>query len=68
MLRSFIADTPTLRFVGPAYYWLGRSQEGMDARAAAKRSYNEFLKLRGQTDAADPLVVDARKRAASIAP
>lgn len=60
---AFIADTPTLRFVPAAYYWLGRAQEGMETTAAARRSYEQFLALRGAADY-DPLVVDARKRLA----
>jgi tetratricopeptide (TPR) repeat protein len=63
---AFIADTPMLRYVPPAYYWLARAQEGMQAAPAARRSYDQFLALRGETDASDPLVADARKRAASL--
>jgi serine/threonine protein kinase/tetratricopeptide (TPR) repeat protein len=58
---AFIADTPTLRYLPPAYYWLGRAQEGMEATAAARKSYGEYLAIRGgSTD--DPLAADARKR------
>ena len=63
---AFIADTPTLRVVPPAYYWLGRAQEGMQATPAARRSYGEFLALHGRTDVDDPMVADARRRAASL--
>jgi tetratricopeptide (TPR) repeat protein len=64
---AFIADTPTLRYVPPAYYWLGRAQEGMQATAAARRSYEQFLDFRRTADVNDPLVADARARVASLA-
>jgi tetratricopeptide (TPR) repeat protein len=64
---AFIADTPMLRYVPPAYYWLARAQEGMQAMPAAGRSYDRFLALRAQGDTADPLVADARNRSANLA-
>jgi tetratricopeptide (TPR) repeat protein len=63
---AFIADTPMLRYVPPAYYWLARAQEGMQAAPAARRSYDQFIALRGQGDTADPLLADARTRAAAL--
>jgi tetratricopeptide (TPR) repeat protein len=63
---AFIADTPMLRYVPPAYYWLARAQEGMQATPAARRSYDQFLALRGAGDAADPLAADARRRVALL--
>jgi eukaryotic-like serine/threonine-protein kinase len=62
---AFIADTPTLRYVPPAYYWLGRAQEGVGAAVSAGRSYAQFLALRQALDQADPLVDDARQRASA---
>jgi hypothetical protein len=56
-----------LRYVPPAYYWLARAQEGMQAMPAAGRSYDRFLALRAQSDTADPLVADARNRSANLA-
>jgi hypothetical protein len=64
---AFIADTPMLRYVPPVYYWLGRAQEGMQSTAAARRSYDQFLALRAESDVADPLVTDARSRSMSLA-
>lgn len=64
---AFIADTPMLRYIPPVYYWLARAQEGMQAAPAARRSYEQFFTLRGETDAADPLIADAKKRTASTA-
>jgi tetratricopeptide (TPR) repeat protein len=58
----FIADTTTLRYLPPLYYWLGRAQEGMGTVQAARASYQEFLKLRVDADPGDPLVADAMRR------
>jgi tetratricopeptide (TPR) repeat protein len=63
---TFIYDTPTLRYLPPAYYWLGRAQEGLGAKAEAQKNYGEFLKLRAEADSPDPLAVDARKRHAAL--
>jgi len=63
---AFIADTPTLRYVPEAYYWLGRAQEGVEAIPAARRNYDQFLALRAATDVNDPLVIDATRRAALL--
>jgi tetratricopeptide (TPR) repeat protein/tRNA A-37 threonylcarbamoyl transferase component Bud32 len=62
---AFLADTPTLRYVPPAYYWLGRAQEGMQATNAARRSYEQFLSIKSAA-ANDPLVEDAKSR--NVAP
>jgi tetratricopeptide (TPR) repeat protein len=63
---AFIADTPMLRYIPPVYYWLARAQEGMQAAPAARRSYDQFLALRGESDVPDPLITDAKKRTASL--
>ena len=42
----FIYDMPTLRYLPPAYYWLGRAQEALGATPAARASYQRFLDLR----------------------
>jgi tetratricopeptide (TPR) repeat protein len=60
----FIADTTTLRYLPPLYYWLGRAQEGTGTAQAARASYQEFLKLRVDADPGDPLVADAMRRSA----
>ena len=62
---AFIADTPTLRYVPPAYYWLGRAQEGVGAAAGAARSYTQFFTLRAAAED-DPLVADARRRVSAL--
>ena len=57
----FFLDASTIRYFPPAYYWLGRAQEGVGAVDAAQKSYGQFLELR-LSDTTDPLVADARKR------
>jgi tetratricopeptide (TPR) repeat protein len=60
----FFADSATLRYLPPVYYWLARAQEALgnpDARA----NYEQYVALRAQTDAADPLLADARQRLAA---
>ena len=61
----FLDDNPTVRYLATLPYWLGRAQEGTGQQAAARANYQKFLALRGETLPADPLVVDARKRAGS---
>ncbi|HWP99996.1 MAG TPA: hypothetical protein VNK92_05965, partial [Vicinamibacterales bacterium] len=56
----FLDDVPTYRVMAPLAYWLGRAQEGLNQRAQALRSYQEFLSLRRA--GGDPLAADARRR------
>jgi len=58
----FFYDAPTLRYLPPAYYWLGRAQEGVGSKGEARKSYERFLSLRADADPSDPLAVDARRR------
>jgi tetratricopeptide (TPR) repeat protein/tRNA A-37 threonylcarbamoyl transferase component Bud32 len=58
----FIADTSSIRYLAPVYYWLGRAQEAAGAKPAAVASFTEYLKIRGGADASDPLAADARTR------
>ncbi len=60
---AFLVDSATLRHFPPALYWLGRTEEVMGNREAARELYREYLELRGEGDAADPLADDARTRA-----
>jgi tetratricopeptide (TPR) repeat protein/tRNA A-37 threonylcarbamoyl transferase component Bud32 len=57
----FVYDTPSLRYLPRAYYWLARSQQAMGV-ANAPASYEKFLALRGNADPPDPLAEDARGR------
>jgi len=56
----FLDESPTYHLFPPAYYYLGRAQEGLRSPAATE-SYKTFVSLRsaGQPD---PLVADARHR------
>jgi eukaryotic-like serine/threonine-protein kinase len=58
----FFADTSTLRYLSPIYYWLGRSQEAVGTVDGARHSFDAFLKLRTDADPPDPLAADARRR------
>jgi len=62
---AFVADMPTLRYVPPAHYWLGRAQEGVHS-TSARASYDQYIGLRARTDVNDPLLTDARKRVESL--
>jgi tetratricopeptide (TPR) repeat protein len=61
----FLADMSTIRLLPPLYYWTGRAQEGLGTVDAARASYQEFLRLRTDADAGDPLAADAKRRAAA---
>ena len=59
----FFDDVPTVRYLAPLPYWVGRAQEGVGMRGPAKNSYDAFLKLRSDGKG-DPLVEDAQRRMA----
>jgi tetratricopeptide (TPR) repeat protein len=59
------ADTATLRYLPPLYYWLARAQEGAGMRSASQENYQQFLKLRGDSDPGDALVNDAKTKASA---
>jgi tetratricopeptide (TPR) repeat protein len=54
----FLDDNPTFRYVPAVYYYLGRTQQGMNSPAAID-SYKTFLNIRKGDD---PLAADARHR------
>jgi tetratricopeptide (TPR) repeat protein len=58
----FFADTSTLRYLSPIYYWLARAQQAVGTMDGARRNYDAFLKLRSDADPTDPLAADARRR------
>ena len=62
----FLDDMPSFRYLVPLRYWTGRAQEGVGNTSTAAENYRAFLALRSD-DSRDPLVLDARKRAAAIA-
>jgi tetratricopeptide (TPR) repeat protein len=57
----FFLDSPSLRYLPPMLYWLGRAREALGTTASAQSAYKEYLKIRGDA-AGDPLVADARRR------
>jgi tetratricopeptide (TPR) repeat protein len=57
----FFDDRPTVRYLAPLYYWLGRAKEGLKMNAAAAEDYKQFLSLRPE-GSKDPLAIDARRR------
>lgn len=59
----FLDDMPSLWYLPPVYYYLGRARQGLGSPAAAD-SYRTFLSMRGNANR-DPLVIDAQRRAAS---
>jgi tetratricopeptide (TPR) repeat protein len=60
----FLDDVPSIRYLAPVHYWLGRAREGAGNKDQALESYKTFLALR-PTAASDPLVQDARRRLGS---
>ena len=64
----FLIDSATLRYLPPVYYWLGRAQEGLGSKDPARDNYRQYLELRGNTDASDPLAADASRRWSKLGP
>jgi tetratricopeptide (TPR) repeat protein len=60
----FLDAVPTYRVSAPVQYYLGRAHEGLSSPESIT-AYNEFLAIKSNADAGDPLVVDARKRIAA---
>jgi serine/threonine protein kinase/tetratricopeptide (TPR) repeat protein len=59
----FFYDMPTLRYLPPVYYWLARTQEAL-GNAEARKNYEQYLKLRGESVPPDKLLSDVRRRLA----
>jgi tetratricopeptide (TPR) repeat protein len=57
----FLDDVPSIRYLAPVHYWLGRAREGLNNQEQALESYKTFLTLR-PADSRDPLAADARRR------
>ena len=57
----FLDDVPSLRFLPPVYYYLGRAQEGLKSPRAVE-SFKTFLAMKERGDGSDPLVAEARRR------
>ncbi len=61
----FFYDTPSLRYLPEAYYWLARAQEPIGV-AEARENYEWFLEHRTDADSPDPLASDASQRWSSL--
>jgi tetratricopeptide (TPR) repeat protein len=59
------ADTATLRYLPPLYYWLARAQQGVGMSSAARENYQQFLSLRADADPDDPMVAQAKQSIAA---
>ena len=59
----FGANTTTLHYLPPLYYWLGRAQEGLGTSEGARKSYQRFTAIREHADPPDKLLADAKSRA-----
>jgi tetratricopeptide (TPR) repeat protein len=62
----FASDTATIRYLPPAYYWLARAQEAVGDAAGARKSYEQYIAIRAESDPPDPLVTDSKKRLAAL--
>lgn len=60
---AFLDDMPTYRLLAQLPYWIGRVQEELKVRPAARASYEEFVSLRPEGGA---LAKDAAERAARL--
>jgi eukaryotic-like serine/threonine-protein kinase len=58
----FFENVSTIRYLPPVYFWLGRAQQGLGAVAAAKESYEQFLKLRSDAVPPDALAAEASQQ------
>jgi serine/threonine protein kinase/predicted Zn-dependent protease len=56
----FMADTPSLRYLPPAFYWLGRTQHALGI-AAHRATWERFLAVRKDADPPDPRVAEVRR-------
>jgi serine/threonine protein kinase/tetratricopeptide (TPR) repeat protein len=61
----FLNDLPSFRYLPPLYFYLGRTQEGLNSKNASD-FYNQFLKIKEKDDGSDPLVREARRRLAAL--
>ena len=55
------ADTATLRYLPPLFFWTARAQAGSGVTAAANDNFRKFIALRADADTPDPLVTAARR-------
>jgi hypothetical protein len=56
----FFADTSTLRYLPPLYYWLGRAQQGLGLTSASRENLKSYMKIK--SGGQDQLAADLLKR------
>jgi serine/threonine protein kinase/tetratricopeptide (TPR) repeat protein len=59
----FLDDVPSLHYLPPVYYYMGLAQEGLGSTAAGD-SFRTYVSIK-KNATSDPLVTDARRRAAA---
>jgi tetratricopeptide (TPR) repeat protein len=57
----FLDDIPTVRYVAPVRYWMGRAREGLGLLPQAQAEYRAFVGQQS-SESSDPLLTDARTR------
>lgn len=55
------ADSATLRYLPPVYFWTARAQAGVGSSSAATENFRKFVALRADSDTSDPLVAAAQR-------
>jgi len=58
----FFSDSPSIRYLPPVHYLLGRAQEQLGMAGAAAESFRGFLDLRSMAEPSDALAADASRR------
>jgi tetratricopeptide (TPR) repeat protein/predicted Ser/Thr protein kinase len=58
----FDANTASLRYLPPLYYWLGRAQEGLGAADVARKHYERYVAVRQNAESTDQLLADIKRR------
>jgi len=56
----FFADTSTLRYLPPLYYWLGRAQQGLGLTSASRENFKSYMKIK--SDGQDQLAAELLRR------
>jgi tetratricopeptide (TPR) repeat protein/predicted Ser/Thr protein kinase len=65
-LSLFLNDLPSVRYLDSLDYDIGQALEGQGKSAAAKESYQKFLKIKAKANPGQAMVEDARKRLSAL--
>jgi len=65
-MSVYLNDLPTVRYVDSLDYFMGRALEGQGKSAAAKESYQKFLKIKANADPGQAMIEAARKRLSAL--